>query len=262
MGDRLDGVTAVVTGGGGGIGEAACLRFAEEGADVVAFDWDGEAAEATAEDVREEHGRRALGIQGDVSDEAAVEAAADRVRDEFETVEVLVNNAGIRVDPVPVTEATEASWDDILDVNLKGVAFCSKHVIPLMADGGSVVNVASVGGHVGRENWSQYDATKGAIISMTQDMAHDHAEDGVRVNAVSPGWIITDYHVEGMDEAEAEEFVREKTTPGGADTGVLKRAGTPRELADAILFLASAESSYVTGINLPVDGGTSITGPI
>ena|GEM_PF-93568 len=278
MSDRLAGDVAVVTGGGAGIGEAACLRFAEEGAHVVAVDWDGEAARATAETIEEAGGPAALGVETDVSDEAAVEAMADTVAEEFGRVDVLVNNAGIRVDPKPVTEADEASWDRILGVNLKGYAFCAKHLLPLMGDGdaesasgdggtgsedtgrdgGSVVNIASIGATWARPGWSQYDATKGAILSMTQDMACDHAEQGIRVNALSPGWVITDYHVGDRTGEDAERFIEENTTRGGHEGNILERAARPEELADAMLFLASEESSFMTGVNVPVDGGASV----
>jgi len=280
MSGRLAGDVAVVTGGGAGIGEAACLRFAEEGAHVVAVDWDGEAARETAETIEEAGGPAALGVETDVSDEAAVEAMAATVADEFGRVDVLVNNAGIRVDPKPLTEADEASWDEILGVNLKGYAFCAKHLLPLMAedgagesvggdsdrtasgdagrDGGSVVNVASIGASWARPGWTQYDATKGAIVSMTQDMACDHADQGIRVNAVSPGWVITDYHVGDRTGEEAERYIEEHTTRGGHDGNILERAAKPGELADAMLFLASEESSFLTGVNVPVDGGASV----
>jgi len=183
---------------------------------------------------------------------------AERVEAEFGSVDVLVNNAGIRVEPKPVTEADEESWDQILDVNLKGIAFCSKHVIPLMDGGGSIVNMGSEGAIVGRPNWSQYDATKGGIVSMTRDMACDHAEDGIRVNAVSPGWIITDYHVGDREGEEAEEFVEEHTTSHEGGPGILNRAGLPREVADPILFLASERASFITGVNFVVDGGSTV----
>ena len=269
MSDRLAGDVAVVTGGGAGIGEAACLRFAEEGAHVVAVDWDGEAARETVETIERAGGPAGLAVETDVSDEAAVESMAEAVAEEFGRVDVLVNNAGIRVDPKPVTEADEASWDRILGVNLKGYAFCARHLIPLMADeersdasntrdGGAIVNVASVGAGWARPGWSQYDATKGAVVSMTRDMACDHAEQGIRVNAVSPGWVITDYHVGDRTGEEAEQFVAAKTTRGGHDGNILQRAARPGELADALLFLASEESSFLTGVEVPVDGGASV----
>lgn len=145
MTSRLAEKVAVVTGGGAGIGEATCLRFAEEGASVAVVDRDATSAEGTAAAIADAGGPEALPVTTDVSDESAVEAMAQRVAERFGGVDVLVNNAGIRVEPQSVTEADEASWDRILDVNLKGYAFCAKHAIPLMNEGGSVVNVASVG---------------------------------------------------------------------------------------------------------------------
>jgi len=194
MSERLADKVAVVTGGGRGIGEATCRRFAEEGADVVVADVLAEEAESVAADLESEFDAEALAVETDVSDERAVEEMAERAESRFGRVDVLVNNAGIRVEPRPVTEADEESWDRILDVNLKGAAFCAKHLIPLMDDGGSVVNVASNGAEVARPDWAQYDSTKGAMVSMTKDMACDHAPEGVRVNAVSPGWVITEFH--------------------------------------------------------------------
>ncbi|MFC6825157.1 SDR family NAD(P)-dependent oxidoreductase [Halopelagius fulvigenes] len=259
MSERLSGRVAVVTGGGNGIGAATCLRLAEAGASVVAVDRDAEAAEATAEDVETETGRRAVAVAADVGEEAQVRRMAETVDAEFGGADVLVNNAAVRVEPRPVTEADEESWDRIVSVNLKGVAFCSKHVIPLMRDGGAVVNIASNGAAVARPNWSQYDATKGAVVSMTKDMACDHAADGIRVNAVSPGWVITEYHLPD-DEDEARRFFEERTTPHPDGPGVLKRAAEPREVADVICFLASEEASFVTGANVPVDGGVAAVG--
>ncbi len=258
MSARLAGKTAVVTGGGKGIGEATCHRFAEEGADVVTIDWDGPAARETIEALADSHDGTFFDVETDVSDEAAVETMAAEVAASFESVDVLVNNAGIRVDPKPVTEADEESWDRILGVNLKGTAFCSKHLIPQMTDGGAVVNVASVGAGWARSAWSQYDATKGGIVSMTRDMACDHAGDGIRVNAVSPGRVVTDYHIGDRPPEEAATYVEEQTTRGAHPNSILQRAARPRELADAILFLASDESSFVTGVNIPVDGGKSV----
>lgn len=256
MGDTLQERVAVVTGGGSGIGEAICHRFAEAGADIVAVDWEGEEARSTAEQIETETGTEAIGVETDVSDEAQVEEMADVTADRFGSIDVLVNNAGIRVEPSPVTEATEEMWDRILGVNLKGYAFCAKHLIPLM-DGGSIVNMASEGAEVGRRGWSLYDSTKGAIVSMTQDMACDHAEDGIRVNAVSPGWAITDFH---LPEEDPDAFFEEKTSPHADGPGILKRAADPREIANIVLTLASDEASFVTGANFRVDGGKTAVG--
>ncbi|WP_135366225.1 SDR family NAD(P)-dependent oxidoreductase [Halosimplex halophilum] len=272
MTGRVADSVAVVTGGARGIGEATARRLAEEGADVAVVDVLGDRAEAVADDIAAETGRETLAVECDVGDERAVEEMAERVAERFGGVDVLVNNAGIRVDPKPVTEADEESWDRILAINQKGVAFCAKHLIPLMTGtegdreptggregNGSVVNVASMGAEVGRPEWAQYDSTKGAIVAMTKDMACDHAPDGVRVNAVSPGYVVTEYHLPD-DPEEAREYRDEQTTPSADGPGVLKRAAEPREIADAVVFLASDEASFVTGTNLRVDGGVSAVG--
>lgn len=259
MSDRLSGTAAVVTGGGRGIGAATCLRLAMHGASVAVVDCDSAAADATVAEIRSQTGRCAVAVETDVGDESEVKRMSETVADEFGSVDVLVNNAAVRVDPRPVTDADEESWDRILAVNLKGVAFCCKQLVPLMDDGGSIVNVASNGATVARPNWSQYDATKGAVVSMTQDMACDYAADGIRVNAVSPGWVITEYHLPDDDDA-ARRFFEERTTPHADGPGVLKRAAAPKEVADAICFLASDESSFVTATNLPVDGGVAAVG--
>ncbi|QLH81098.1 SDR family NAD(P)-dependent oxidoreductase [Halosimplex pelagicum] len=274
MTGRVADSVAVVTGGARGIGEATARRLAEEGADVVVADVLGEQAETTAEAIAADTGRETLAVECDVGDESAVEAMAETVAERFGEVDILVNNAGIRVDPKPVTEADEESWDRIIAVNQKGVAFCTKHLIPLMTGGGdeeggtesgategngSVVNVASMGAEVARPDWAQYDSTKGAVVAMTKDMACDHAPDGVRVNAVSPGYVVTEYHLPD-DPEEAREYREEQTTPSADGPGVLKRAADPREIADAVLFLASDEASFVTGTNLRVDGGVSAVG--
>lgn len=260
MGNKFQNDIAVVTGGGSGIGAATCRRFADEGANVVAVDWDGKSAEETAAEIEADGGPQTLAIQADISDETAVESMADKVADRFGSVDVLVNNASIRVEPRPVTETDEESWDSILGVNIKGTASCSKHIIPLIdnGSGGAIVNVSSVGAGKARGDWAQYDSTKGAIISMTHDMACDHADQGIRVNAISPGWIITDYHVGDRTGDEAEQFVEEKTTRGGYDDNILKRAAKPSELAATICFLASEEAAFLTGVNVPADGGASV----
>lgn len=246
---RLQSSVAVVTGAARGIGESIALRLAEEGADVVPVDV-LEGVHGTANEINEMDEASARAVGADLSDETQVEAMAEVVEEEYGQVDVLVNNAGIRKYG-PVTEASEESWDEIIGVNLKGYAFCSKHLIPLMDEtgGGAIVNVSSVHAEVGRPGMAQYDATKGAVVSMTRAMAADHGDQGIRVNAMLPGPVMTDFHIEerGMDPAKKEPY------EGGP--GIMKRWSDPREIADGVLFLASDASSFMTGQELIMDGG-------
>lgn len=259
---------AVVTGGGAhsdrvfGIGEQTSLLLAEEGANVVVVDVDQEMADRTVAEIEDRGGPEALGLEVDITDEAEVEALAATCEERFGGVDVLVNNAGIRIDAGPITEMDEDDWDAIFDVNLKGMAYCSKHLIPLMEErgGGSVVNVSSANAELGRENWSIYDATKSSVLALTRDMACDHASDDIRVNSVLPGPTVTDYHFGDADDEEFEETVEERTTPEPDGPGIQNRHAHPRELAQGILFLASDEASFVTGTALNVDGGLTAAG--
>lgn len=254
---RLQGKVAVVTGGGSGIGRETCLLFAEEGAHVVVADREAADAQDTVRRIAAIGGPEATAVRADVAVEADIEALAGACEGRFGRLDVLVNNAGVRVFG-PVTEADEASWDLIFAVNLKGAGLCCKHLIPLMAKGGggSIVNVSSANAVVGRRGMAQYDATKAGLMALTRAMACDHAEANIRVNAVLPGPTLTDYHINRAREAgrtlDESVTVRHPNGPG-----ILKRQARPREIAAAILFLASDESSYVTGACIPVDGGLS-----
>lgn len=268
MGNRLAGKTAVVVGGGAhservfGIGESTCRRFAEEGCTVVVADVAEEMAERTVDRIEADGGPPAHAVEVDLTVEAEVEALADLCRERFDAVDAVVNNAGIRIDPGPVTESTREDWQSIFEVNLRGVADCCKHLVPVLADtgGGSVVNVSSANAQLGRRDWALYDATKAGLLGLTRDMACDHADDGVRVNAVLPGPTLTDYHLERYDVSDVDSLVDEQTTPQPDGPGILKRRAHPEELANAILFLASPESSFVTGTSLNVDGGLTAAG--
>ncbi|MBI3989929.1 MAG: SDR family oxidoreductase [candidate division NC10 bacterium] len=252
--DRLSGKVAVITGGASGIGEATAKLFTEEGARVMIVDLDAHGGARVAEEIRAKGGQ-ALFVEAHVEREEEAASAIQRTVETFGRLDILVNNAAMRLYG-PVTEATEASWDRILAVNLKGYAFCAKAAIPEMhrSGGGTIVNVSSVHAVSGRGGMAQYDVTKAGILALTRSLAVDHVEDGIRVNAICPGPIFTQFHEKRAAasgkpiEEFKEEFARET---------ILKRPGLPREVAYGILFLASDESSYVTGTVLMMDGGWS-----
>ena len=257
MAGRLSGKVALVTGGGGGIGEATARLFWEEGALVAVVDLDGGAATTAATGI-DATGERMLAIQADLTEEAQAKRAVDETVARFGKLDVLANIAAVRVHG-PVTEATTESWEFVINVNLLAVAYGCKFAIPIMASngGGSIVTISSANATVGRPNMGQYDATKNAVLALTRSMACDHADQGIRVNAVSPGPTLTNYHIRnrvkrtGETPEEAEAAMRK----AGAPHTLLKRQAEPREMAYAMLFLASDESSYVTGANFAVDGG-------
>jgi NAD(P)-dependent dehydrogenase (short-subunit alcohol dehydrogenase family) len=254
---RLGERVAIVTGGGSGIGRATCLLFAEEGARVLVADRDAAAAADTVARIAAAGGPAADAAAVDVAREADVAALAERCRARLGRADVLVNVAGVRVWG-PVTEATEEDWNFIVSVNLRGVGLCCKHIIPLMAagGGGSVVNVSSANGVVGRPGMALYDATKAGVLGLTRSMACDHRDQGIRVNAVLPGPTLTDFHIRRA-AAAGRTLDEAVTRPHAGGPGILRRQALPREIAYGILFLASDEASYVTGTCLHVDGGLS-----
>jgi len=249
---RLSGKIAAVTGGASGIGEATVRRFVAEGAKVAFADRDADRGKRVMAEI-EATGDQALFVEAQLGREADAAAFVKQAADRFGRLDVLVNNAGIRLYHT-VVEASAESWDEILGVNLKGYAFCAKAAIPIMreAGGGSIVNVASVRSVTSVGKTTQYDTTKAAVAGLTRGMAADHAPDGVRVNAVCPGPIYTPFH-----ERRIRELGRtlEQYQEDAARGTMLRRPGTPEEVAACILFLASDDASYVTGTLLFVDGG-------
>lgn len=249
---------AVVTGGGSGIGRATAELFAREGATVFIVDRYADTAQAVADRV-EADGGTAIAVECDVADESAIDALATQVRQRSGSLDVLVNNAGIR-HYGPVTEASRADWDEIFSVNLRGAALISAKLLPLMIEsgGGAVVNVSSVHAWSGRPGMALYDSMKAGLLGLTRSMACDHADQLIRVNAVLPGATLTEFHLtraerEGWD---LDESVTERHEGGPA---LLKRQAKAEEIAAPILFLSCADSSYVTGAVLAVDGGHSAT---
>lgn len=247
---KLRDKVAVATGAAHGIGRAIALRFVEEGATVFALD-------------REERGlselagaastaSRISAVVCDCSDGNSVAAAAARIG-EGGAIDVLVNNAGMNPRPRSLTETEPADWDDVIDGNLRSVYLVSRALIPRMAPGGSVVNLGSILGLTGVKSCSAYTASKGAIIALTRSMARDYAPN-LRVNCICPGAVETEMfetYLARSADPEAERRRIESAIPLG-------RLGTPEDVAEAALFLASADASYITGAVLTIDGGDSI----
>jgi NAD(P)-dependent dehydrogenase (short-subunit alcohol dehydrogenase family) len=260
---RLDGKVAAVTGGASGIGEATVRRFVAEGARVAFCDRDGERGQRLAAEL-EAAGAKVAFTHADVGTEAACLGFVNGAAEKFGRLDILVNNAGIRKYE-KVDEASAASWNEILGVNLMSYAFCAKAAVPLMrgnkgapggapggSPGGAIVNVASVRSVVAGGGNLQYDTTKAAIAGLTRGLAADHSAEGIRVNAVGPGPIFTPFHARRL--AAAGETV-EQYNAKAAQSTMMKRPGRAEEVAAAILFLASDDASYVTGVLLFVDGG-------
>jgi NAD(P)-dependent dehydrogenase (short-subunit alcohol dehydrogenase family) len=244
---RLDGKVCVITGAGGGMGREAALLFSEEGAQVCAADVNLEAAESTANEARD-----AFAQQVDVADEASVAAMMAATAERYGGIDVLYNNAGISPgDDASVLDTSVDAWDRVQAVNAKGVFLCCKHGIPHLQErgGGSVINVASFVAILGAATSQiSYTASKGAVLSMTRELAVQFARENIRVNALCPGPVETPLllSIFGDDPAALER--RRTHWPMG-------RLAKPREIVNGALFLASDESSYVTGSTFLVDGG-------
>ncbi len=266
MSQRLNDRVAVVTGGGAhtdrvfGIGEHICRLFAAEGATVVVVDVDQEMADRTVQSITTDTDTEAVGREVDITSEDRVEGLRSFCEERFGRVDVLVNNAGVRIRGSPITDVSMDDWEFIFDVNLKGMALCSKHLIPLMGEGSAIVNISSANAELGREGWSVYDATKAGVLALTRDIACDHAMDGIRANSVLPGGTVTDYHIENADIDDVDDHIDRMISQRPDGPGILKRNGHPREIAQAVCFLASDEASYITGTSLNVDGGLVASG--
>ncbi|KRC47091.1 short-chain dehydrogenase [Leifsonia sp. Root227] len=248
---RLADKSAIVTGGAGGIGRATSLAFAAEGARVAVVDVAPGAAEKVAEEIRAAGGT-AIALTADVSNEADIERVVADTVSEFGGVDVVFNNAGI-IRRTTAVETTADEWDRVFGVNVKGIFLMCKHVVPVMAanGGGSIVNTGSGWGLKGGAQAISYCASKGAVVNMTRALAIDHGPQGIRVNSVNPGDVNT-----GMLRDEARQLGQEAGSfLAEAADRPLQRMGEPQEIAAAVVWLASDESSYVTGSALVVDGG-------
>jgi NAD(P)-dependent dehydrogenase (short-subunit alcohol dehydrogenase family) len=250
--NRLKGAVAIVTGGAVGIGRAACVRLAQEGAAVAITDVREEEGRALAAEIVGAGGAAAF-WRLDVSREADVQAVFAAVNARFGPVTVLVNNAGIGGVNKPTHEITEAEWDALMAVNVKGVFFCTKHVIPAMrqAGGGSIINLSSIYGLVGGGDVPPYHASKGAVRLMSKNDALVYAGDRIRVNSIHPGFIWTP-----MVEAFAASQGDVAEVRKGLDAlHPLGHVGDPDDIAWGIVYLASDEARFITGSELVIDGG-------
>ncbi len=244
---RFESKTVIITGGASGIGRAAALKFAAEGASVIIWDVDQQKGEATRNEINSQGYDVSFSLLDTTRPEATEQAARD-VIDTYQRIDVLINNAGITRD-ASLQKMSFKDWQAVLDVNLTGVFNCSKAVIPFMIEQqrGRIINTSSVVGLYGNYGQTNYAATKAGVIGMTKTMARELGRYHITVNAVAPGFIATDM-VKTIPE-KVIQMMREKTALG--------RVGTPEDIANAYCFLASEEASFISGSVLSVDGALS-----
>ena len=249
--NRLEGKVAVVTGGTAGIGEAIAKRFAEEGASVVVTGRRQQELDRVVSVIRHSKGK-ALAVAGSVVDEAHAQDVTRRALDSFGRVDILVNNAGIGDFGKRLHEIDDATWANVLDVNLTGVFRMTRAMIPQMLKQGrgAVVNISSIASLVGIATLSAYAASKGGLDALTRALAIDYAKDGIRCNVVNPGLIDTPMAAPLMADPERLQPILAQYA--------IHRPGTPEEVANMVLYLASDEAAWVTGGTFTIDGGMTI----
>lgn len=242
----LDGMNAVVTGGGSGMGRSTCIQLARDGAAVAVWDLNETGARETADLIGQE-GNRAIAVQCDVSDKASVAEAAKRTREELGPVTVLVNNAGIS-GPVPFLDIDEELWDRMMAINLKGPYYVTQAIIPDMIDAqwGRIVNVTSSSTQIGSPRMTHYAASKGGLAVFTKSLAAEFARQGITANNVPPNFIDTPMLREHFDD----EFIDQR-----AEASMMGRPGTGEDIAAAISYLCSKEARHINGHTLSVNGG-------
>jgi len=248
---RLEGKVALITGGTSGIGSATAIRFAGEGAAVAITGRNAERGEQVVKDIVA-NGGEALFIRSDVRSSEDCRHAVDRTLERFGKIDVLFNNAGV-FHPKSIPDCTEEEWDETIDSSLKGAFLMSKYVLPSMIErgSGSIIHTSSGWGILGGEKAAAYCAAKGGLIVMAKAMAIDHGPDGIRVNCICPGDVMTPMLA---DDAAKRGMSWDDYAVGAADRP-LGRIGAAEDIANAALYLASDEASFVTGEALVVDGG-------
>ena len=253
---RFDGKNVVVTGGGGGIGGATCIRFAREGASVAVLDWNAATAETVTQTIRSEGGV-AEALHCDITDRVSIDAALAAAESKFGAIDILVNNAGWDVFK-PFTETEPAEWAKLIAINLTGALHMHHAVLPGMVarKKGAIVNIASDAARAGSSGEAVYAACKGGLVAFSKTIAREHARHGITVNVVCPGPTDTalfDAFKQGAGNPEKLVQAFERAIPLG-------RIGRPDDLPGAILFLASDDAAYITGQVLSVSGGLTMNG--
>jgi NAD(P)-dependent dehydrogenase (short-subunit alcohol dehydrogenase family) len=245
---RLQNKVAVITGAADGIGKEIAVTMAREGANVVIADIQENKGSKAAKDIG------GLYVHCDVGSEADVKQLMVRTVEANGTIDILMNNAAVAIDG-KITEMPEEAWHKVMNVNLASVFRCCKHAIPVMlrGGGGSVISMASVQAHVGFEGWTAYAAAKGGIIAMTKQLAIEFASSGIRFNCISPATINTPMLGQVVAESPNPNLLQ-----SWIDMHPIGRIGEPSEVANTALFLASSESSFITGVDLVVDGGLTL----
>jgi NAD(P)-dependent dehydrogenase (short-subunit alcohol dehydrogenase family) len=254
MSGRLADRVVLVTGGGSGIGEAICVRFAHEGGEVVVTTRDPDHLARSVERVAAAADRAPLGLRMDVTDTASVAGVVDAVVERFGRIDVLCANAGVDLPRAPaIQDVTDEEWDRVMAVNVTGTFLVTRACVPHIPDGGAVVTIGSINSFVAWPNDLPYTTSKGAVLQFTRALALDLAPRRIRANCVCPGVIDTPLTRAFIDAApDPDEVVREYEM-----ISPLERMGTAEEVANAALFLASDEASFITGSALIVDGGTT-----
>ena len=241
--------TVVITGAAGGLGRAFAVGFAERGANVVVADVN-EAGAAETVRLVEEKGARGLAVRTDVTDRASTDALMDAAVREFGVVHALVNNAAVyaTIHRAPFQDIDPAEWDKVMAVNVKGTWQCSASAVGRMTDGGAIVNIASATVFSGSPQWMHYVASKGAVIGLTRTLAREVGGLGITANVIAPGFTLTEASIAQIDDAQTY----------GVASRAISRASVPEDIVGAALFLTSADSAYITGQTIVVDGGVIV----
>lgn len=248
MGNRLDGKVAIVTGAGSGIGQATAARFASEGASVVIADVNEASGQETLQEIEQAGGTAAL-VPTDVAKAEQVAQMVAETASRFGKLDILVNSAATLINTPLIQDTDEADWDRMMEVNLRGTFLCCKYAAPAIveAGNGAIVNLAAMSAFRGPTPSIPYEVAKAGVIHLTKASAYQYTPLGVRINCVAPGNVETPMLKQGTGDA-ASWARRQEAQP-------MKRFGTPEELASAILFVASDEASWISGVTIIVDGG-------